>query len=75
MKQVVFFMSRSKGYKTHNKFHNYHMKRKFISDSSNYMLKPQKIELEDEGPCTGHRSIIAILHCFLDMKSTQINVD
>ena len=34
-------MSPSKGYKTYNKFHNYHMKRKFISDSSHHMLKPQ----------------------------------
>ena len=41
MKQVMCFMSPSKGYKTHNKFHNYHMKRKFISDSSYHMLKPQ----------------------------------
>ena len=35
----------SKGYKTHNKFHNYHMKGKFISDSSNHMLKPEKISI------------------------------
>ena len=42
MKQFVCFMSPSnKGYKTYNKFHNYHMKRKFISDSSYHMLKPQ----------------------------------
>ena len=25
---------------------------------------PQKKKLEAQGPCTGHRSIIATLHCF-----------
>ena len=40
MKQFVCFMSPNKGYKTYNKYHNYHVKRKFISDSSYHMLKP-----------------------------------
>ena len=36
-----------------------------------------KKKLEAQGPCTGHRSIIAILYCFSFeyMKSTQIYVD
>ena len=36
-----------------------------------------KSKLEAQGPCTGHRSIIAILHCFSFeyMKSIQIYVD
>ena len=39
--------------------------------------KPNKQKLEAQGPCTGHRSIIAILYCFSFeyMKSTQIYVD
>ena len=34
-------------------------------------------KLEAQGPCTGHRSIIAILYCFSFeyMKSTQIYVN
>ena len=36
-----------------------------------------QLQLEAQGPCTGHMSIIAILYCFSFeyMKSTQIYVD
>ena len=32
----------ARGYKTHNEFHNYRMKWKFISDSFYHMLNSQK---------------------------------
>ena len=45
MKRVVcFYISEplARGYKTHNEFHKYRMKWKFISDSLYYMLNSQK---------------------------------
>ena len=45
MKQVVcFYIPKplARGYKTHNEFHKYRMKWKFISDSFNYILNSQK---------------------------------
>ena len=47
MKQVVCFYIPepfARGYKTHNEFHKYRMKWKFISDSFYHMLNPQKRE-------------------------------
>ena len=48
MKQVVCFISPkplARGYKTHNKFHKYHMKWKFISDSFYHMIIQKKINI------------------------------
>ena len=45
MKRVVCFYipePLARGYKTHNEFHKYRMKWKFISDSFYHMLNSQK---------------------------------
>ena len=45
MKRVVCFYipePLARGYKTHNEFHKYRMKRKFISDSFYHMLNSLK---------------------------------
>ena len=66
--EVLFFVCIEKERKRFSEIYTWPVSFHFPMQTKKVYFNPNTYakvtKLEDQGPCTGHRSIIAILHCF-----------